>query len=130
VRFELDLAERGFVLVNVLREDVEQCLGLLGAEVNPLEILNVDVVGSGLVDQAEEQEEVPEIYADLDAIGIGLAVVWQVAHLDFGWLRLAHMDMVTQSALCARGDRPGGLSYLEKVCKLLQPRAGFLRPMW
>src|ERR1039457_2040272 len=80
VRLKLDLAERGFVLVDVLLEDVEQRLGLLRAEVNSLEILDIDVIGRGLVDQAEEQEEVPEIYTDLDAVGVALPVFRHVAH--------------------------------------------------
>jgi hypothetical protein len=70
---------------------------LLWAKVNALEILDIHVIGRGLIDQAEEQEEVPKVYADLYTVGVALAVFGQVAHLDLGRLRLVHKDMVTQT---------------------------------
>ena len=88
--FQLDLPESGFVLGHVLLQDVEQRLGLLGAEVDALEIVDGHHVRGSLVDPAEHEEEIPQIHADLNAIGIVLPVLGGVDQLNLGRGLLRH----------------------------------------
>src|ERR1700693_3559803 len=78
VRLQLDFSEGGLVLRDILRQDVQERLGLLRAQVNTLEVVDQHVLGCGLVHRSEHQEEVPEIDAYLNAIGIALAVIRSV----------------------------------------------------
>src|ERR1035438_10461426 len=78
VRLQLDFSEGGLVLRDILRQDVQERLGLLRAQVNTLEVVDQHVLGRGLVHRSEHQEEVPEVDAYLDAIGIALAVIGRV----------------------------------------------------
>ena len=75
VRVEVDLAEGVLVLGDVLLEYAKQGLGLLGTQVDSLKVANLDALGRGLVHRAEHQHEVPDVDADLNAVGIGFAVV-------------------------------------------------------
>src|SRR5215472_18461017 len=72
---EPDLSEGGFVLSHVVLQNAEEGLGLLRAHVDALEVGDADVIGSGRVDLAEKQEEVPEIHPNLDAVGVTFSVV-------------------------------------------------------
>jgi len=90
--FEADFAERGLVLADVLLEDVQQCLGLLGAHVDALEVLDLHVFGRGLVERTEHEEKVPEVDADLDAVGVALTVVGSFFEHDAG-LGLSHRPL-------------------------------------
>lgn len=75
---EVDFAEGGFVLANIILEDIQQGFGLLGAEVDALEILDIDLIGSALGSDAEHQKEVPKVGADLHAIRVTFAIVGPV----------------------------------------------------
>jgi hypothetical protein len=75
VRLQFDLAERGFVLLDVLRKNVGQSLSLLWAEKNPLKVVNGDRIGGGLINRAETEEKVPEAHAHLHAVGVVFAVI-------------------------------------------------------
>ena len=74
-RLQTDFSERAFILADVLLQDVEERLGLLRADVHALEILDVNVVRSGLVDVAEHEEEIPEVNPNLNAVGVAFAVI-------------------------------------------------------
>src|ERR1700733_38931 len=64
---QLDFPKRRLVLRDILRQNVQQSLGLLRTQVHALEVIDGDRVGSGLIHGSEHQEEIPEVYADLDA---------------------------------------------------------------
>src|SRR5512145_566823 len=64
-RLQADFAEGRFVLVDVLLQHVEQGLGLLGAEVDALEVADGDRVGLRGLQRAEQEEEVPQADAEL-----------------------------------------------------------------
>jgi hypothetical protein len=73
--FEGDGAEVLLVLRDVVTKDIQQSLGLLGAEIDALEVIDMDLVRSLLVEGAEDQEEIPDGETYLHAISIGVAVV-------------------------------------------------------
>src|ERR1700682_4114136 len=83
MRLQVDFAEGGFVLRDVLRQDVVQRLGLLRAEIDALKVVYEDVVGRGLVDHAEAEQEVPQVHPHLHAVGVALPVIGCVVELDF-----------------------------------------------
>jgi hypothetical protein len=92
---EGDGSEGLLVLGDVVSEDVEERLGLLGAEIDALEVANVDLVGRVLRESAEDEEEVPDGHTDLHAVSVAIAVVggggevepWLLGR---GFLLLAH----------------------------------------
>jgi hypothetical protein len=90
MRFQLDLPECGFVLGYVLLQDIQQCLGLLWAEVNALKIVDCHVVSGSLVDPPEHQKEVPQIHAYLNAVGVVLPVLRAINQLNLGRGLLRH----------------------------------------
>jgi len=73
--FKRDGAEGLLVLRDVVLEDVGQGFSLLGAKIDALEVIEANLVGSVLVDGAEDEEEIPEGEAYLDAVGVGVAVL-------------------------------------------------------
>lgn len=83
-RIKFDLTECAFVSGDVLLQDGEQSFGLLRAEINPLKILNFDLIFGLLLQRAENEEEIPDVDAHLDAVGVGLAVLGSVDQLDIG----------------------------------------------
>jgi hypothetical protein len=92
---EREGAEGLFVLGEVVAEDVEQGLGLLRADVDALEVLDLHFVSGVLAHGSEDEEEVPNTHADLDAVGVAVAVVFGVSRRDGGriggLLRLGHI---------------------------------------
>jgi len=87
-RIEFDFAEGVFVSSDVLLQHAEQGLGLLGTEVDSLKILDFDLRLALLEQSAENEEEIPDVDADLHAVGVVLAVVGSVGQLDggLGWI--------------------------------------------
>jgi hypothetical protein len=73
--FEGDGAEGLLVLGEVVVEDVGEGFGLLGAEIDSLEVGEVDLFGGVLGHGSEDEEEVPYAHADLDAVGVAFAIV-------------------------------------------------------
>ena len=73
---------------------------MLGAEVDALEVAKLDLVGGVLGHGSEDEEEVHDAHADLDAVGVAIAVVGGGDEFDGGlgvggvgfrgWLRQAH----------------------------------------
>src|SRR5262245_48043009 len=66
VGIQLDLAEGLLILRNVLSQNMEQRLGLLWTQVDPLEIGNLNLFRRLLTQGAEGKEEVPDADAHLD----------------------------------------------------------------
>src|SRR6185437_842559 len=87
---ELDFAERRLVLFDVLLQHVKQGFGLLGTNVNALEVRDGNSVRGSLIDAPEQQQEVPQVHPDLNAIRVILTVLRSVRQLDLGRRRLAH----------------------------------------
>src|SRR5579884_2502526 len=82
-RFQPNFAESGLVLRQVLRQHVGKRLGLLRADIDALEVVDLHVLRRGLVHSAEHKEEIPQIDADLNAVGVALTVVPGIGELDF-----------------------------------------------
>jgi len=72
---ECDGAEVALVLSDVVAEEVVQGLGLLGAEVDALEVFDLDLIRGLLLHRAKDHEEIPDGEANLHAVGVGFAVV-------------------------------------------------------
>jgi hypothetical protein len=93
--FEGQLAEGLFVLCQIVSEDVPEGFCLLGAEVDCLEVVEVDLGGRSLLHGAEDELEVPDGHANLDGVGVAFAVFFGLFEVHFGlgkWIRriLAH----------------------------------------
>src|SRR5579871_5132320 len=92
---QLNFTEGGFVLRDVLLEDVQKGFRLLRADINSLKIMYSDGVGTGLIDPAEHQQEVPQIDADLHAVSVIFPIFGRIDQLDL-WRRwLTHRYSVT-----------------------------------
>ena len=70
-----DFSKGGFILRHVLRKQVRQCLGLLRAQEHALKVDDGNAIGAALIDGAERQEKVPQTDADLNTVGVILAIV-------------------------------------------------------
>ncbi len=81
-------AEGLLVLGEIVAEHVPEGLGLLGAEVDALEVLDGELVGASWLHGAEDEEEVPDAHADLDAVGVAVAVVVGGGELERGLVLL------------------------------------------
>jgi hypothetical protein len=57
------------------RSGLKSALGLLWADIDVLEVLNVDLLDGVLVHGTENEREVPDAHPDLDAAGVVGAVV-------------------------------------------------------
>src|SRR5260370_37140335 len=93
--FEGDGAEGLLVLGEVVAEHVPEGFGLLRAEVDALEVFDGELVGALLAHGPEDEEEVPDAHADLDAVGVTVAVILGAGELMRGlflrvWVLRAH----------------------------------------
>ena len=129
LRLEREGAEGLLVLGEVVAEDVQQRLGLLGTEVDALEVVDLDLVGRLLVHGAEDEEEVPDAHADLDAVGVAVAVVSEWSWLTVGgsedclgwliWVSECDIGLPEVRGWCERGDlNPHGL--LRQILSLVR----------
>lgn len=106
LRFEANLSKRRFVLLQILLQDVRERLGLRRAQVDALEILDGDRVWRGLINGSEHQEEVPQVYAHLYAVGVVLSVVGGVGEVQFRlWLSWCHVPSMDEQV--GGAERPG-----------------------
>jgi hypothetical protein len=71
---ELDFSEGALVTGHILLQKSQQRLSLLRAEVNALEVLDLDMALGLLLQRAENQKEVPDIDPHLHAVGVAFAV--------------------------------------------------------
>src|SRR5947208_16357199 len=84
-----DGAEGLLVLGQIMAEHVPEGFGLLRAEVDALEVPDGELVRALLTHSAEDEEEVPYAHADLDAVGVAVAVVLGAGEFEGGlFLRL------------------------------------------
>jgi len=102
-RVELDFAEGAFVVGDVLLEQRHERLGLLRAQINSLEVMKFDLRFRALLHGAEDEKEVPDIDANLHAIGVGLAVFGRLNELNIGLILRVHDRQFT--LLGADGQR-------------------------
>src|SRR5437660_4885000 len=72
---ECDGAEGLLVLGQVVAKHIPEGLGLLRTEVYALEVFDSQLVGALLAHGPEDQKEVPDAHADLDAVGVAVAIV-------------------------------------------------------
>src|SRR5688572_33169977 len=84
LRLQPDFAEGRLVLRDVLLHHVQKRLRLLRTEIHARKILDRYSVRGALAQRAEQQKEIPEVYAHLDAVCIVLAVVRGVHDLNCG----------------------------------------------
>ena len=81
----LHVDDRVVVLLHVVLQDVEKGFGLRRAHVDPLEVRDPNLIRGRLIDDAEEEKEVPQVQPDLYAVGVPLAVVLRRLKMDFRW---------------------------------------------
>jgi hypothetical protein len=70
-----DRPECLLVLGHVVSKDVEQSFGLLRAEIDSLKVFHLDLIGRRTAQSAEDEHEVPHRETNLNAVGVGVAVV-------------------------------------------------------
>src|SRR5271157_1150868 len=95
---EFDLAESVLVVDQVLLQDGVQRLGLLRAEIDSLEVADLDARFILLRQGAEDEKEVPDVDAHLHAVGVVLAVIGGIGQLN-RWLRngSVHYDLAAST---------------------------------
>lgn len=74
-RIQLDFSKRAFVSGDILLEQSEKCLRLLRAEVDSLEVPDINLGFALLLERPENQEEIPDVHSHLDAIRVILSIV-------------------------------------------------------
>src|SRR5215468_6551897 len=75
VGIQLDLAEGLLILRNVLSQNMEQRLGLLWTQVDPLKVGDLNLFGCLLAQSAKCKKKVPDAHAHLDTIGVTFAIL-------------------------------------------------------
>src|SRR5450432_424656 len=88
---EFDLAEGALVSADVLLQQAEERLGLLRAEIDALEVLDLDLSFGLLLQGAEDEEEVPDVHTHLHAVGVILAILGSVHELQIGLRWIVHV---------------------------------------
>ena len=81
-----DVSESLLVLGEVVADHIPQSLRLLGTEVDALKVLDGDFVRALLGHSAEDQKEVPDAHADLDTVGVAVAIAFGLGELYIGLL--------------------------------------------
>ena len=131
--FEGEGAEGLLVLGEIVVEYVGEGLSLLGAEVDSLKVAEFDLFGGVLGHGSEDEEEVPDAHADLNAVGVTFAVVGGGGEADgrlrgvvgvglgMGW-GLGHENQLSGGrwkGWCERGDlNPHG--FLRQILSLVR----------
>ena len=77
-------AEGLLVLGQIVAEDVPESFGLLGTEVDALEVADVQLLRVLLGHCAEDEEEVPDAHTDLDAVGVTVTIIVGGGELERG----------------------------------------------
>lgn len=109
-RVELDFAEGAFVVGDVLLEQRHERLRLLRAQINSLEVMKFDLRFRALLHGAEDEKEIPDIDADLHAVGVRLAVFGRLNELNIGLILRIHERKFTLGGAdgAKKGERPDG----------------------
>jgi hypothetical protein len=100
LRLERESSKSLFVLGDVLAEHVQEGLGLLGAQVDCLMVFDGDLVGTLAGSQSEDELEIPHADANLNAVGVGLAVIGRLGEIELR-LRVWTHDFIR---LLCRGE--------------------------
>src|SRR5262249_40820422 len=87
VGIELDLAKSLLVLSNILSQYMEQRFRLLWAQIDPLEVGDLDLFRCLLPQSAEGEKEVPDAHAYLDAVGVPFTILRGIDQLYIGLRR-------------------------------------------
>jgi len=91
---ELDLAEGAFVSGDILLQNGHERFGLLRAQIDALKVADLDLGLGWLLHGAEDKEEIPDVDADLNAVGVVFAIIRSMAELDVGLVRRVHANSV------------------------------------
>ncbi len=89
-RVQLDFAKGILVSGHVLLQNPEQCFGLLRAQINSLEVLDFYLRFRLLQQGSENQEEIPDVDADLHAVGVVFSVCGSIRKLHVRLSRIRH----------------------------------------
>src|ERR1700751_5911271 len=103
-RIELDFAECAFISGDIVLENAQQGLGLLGAQIDSLEILNFDLSLALLEQRPEDQEKIPDIYPNLHAIRVVFPIIAGICQLYIGRYWIGHRAI---SVAVCHGGRKG-----------------------
>ena len=82
LRFERQGTEGLFVLGNVLPQDVPEGLGLLRTEIDGLVVADRNLVGAFAGSQPKHELKIPHADANLDTVGVRLAVVIRLGQIE------------------------------------------------
>src|SRR5579875_81081 len=86
-----------YAYCTILLQHVRQRLCLRRAEEDALKVLNRHRVGSGLLNRAKQQKEVPQTDAHLHAVRIILPIIGRRCQLNFWlWLSCCHVFSITE----------------------------------
>lgn len=92
-----DIAKSHLVLFEVLAQHVPQSFGLLRTEVDALLVMDGYFFWCLLLGRAKGQEEIPDADTNLDAIGVGFAIIGGLGQDNAGLLcGLVHGSRVTR----------------------------------
>src|SRR6185369_6468383 len=87
---KLDFPKGAFILLDILLQNRQQCLGLLWAEVDPLKVLYFHILRIQRLQASEHKQKVPNAHANLDGVGIAITVVRRIDQADIGLLWDGH----------------------------------------
>src|SRR6202034_553238 len=89
-RVQFDFAESSLIAGDILLQQSEESLGLLGAQIDALKVAQLDLRFALLLHRSKDKEEVPYIHAHLHAVGIGFPIVGGIGQFDIGLWRNTH----------------------------------------
>ena len=116
VRFQVQFAERLFVLGEILSEHIPQGLGLLRTQEDRAVITDVHLFGAFAGGEPENELEVPHAHAHMHAVGIYFAKIGGLGNIELGLLKVLTHSLI-------RLTRPG-CGALNHKAKVLVRKAG------
>src|SRR5205807_7545483 len=130
-RIKLDLTECALVPTHILLQQSQQRFRLLWAQIDALEILDLDLSFGLLLQRAENQKEIPDVDPHLHAIGIVLAVRGVIYQFDVRLARKAHgwkcNDFAVGKGSWAGKIPPAETAMTKTVTRLMSSAAGRTR---
>jgi hypothetical protein len=112
---EFDLTERAFIIGHILVEDRRQRLGLLRAQIDSLKVAHLYLILRLLLHGAEDEKKVPDVHADLHAVGVGFPILGSVHNAEIRLSRIDHHGSQFNGngaiVKAASSLRPSGLRY-------------------
>ena len=99
LRIELDFAEGLFVVGDILLKHERQRFGLLRAQIDSLEVAQVDAWAVARNGHAKGEKEIPHTHADLHAVGIAFAIIVGVLNSNLGLIvEVRHGESLRETA--------------------------------